>query len=389
MKHFNHYEPLFYAGDELHDWKLNKLNSLMKEQGLDALLLFKHDSVRYVTEFYTKGYRPFLDFDYLAIVPLNQEPIIGYSMGGEERRIQIRSKVNDSRKLPGFSKWSEAIEEILSDYNLLNKHIGFDLMPHFIHENLKKQLPGAHLIDISDIWSNITAIKHPLEIELIKKSLDIAQSGLRSAMNALAPGKMELEISAIGEFTMRQQGSELNPFIPVVASGENAAVWERLATEKQMNEGDMVVLDFGCVYKGYTGDFARTTIIGNPTEEQKNLYKAAYASLQEAMKNVKAGVLCSEIDKIARDVLIEHGYSKYQHPWATGHQLGYGLHGAPVIDRGVNAPLKAGMVINIEPSIYTYDDLSIGGVELEDTILVTETGYEKLTSFEYEAKLLD
>lgn len=207
-------------------------------------------------------------------------------------------------------------------------------------------------------------------------------------MEAIEQGKKEIEISAIGEYIMRKQGSETNPFIPVVASGSNAAIWERLATEKEINEGDMVVLDFGCVYKGYTGDFARTTIVGNPSDEQKALYKAAYVSLQEAIRAVKPGVFCSKIDKIARDVLIDSGFEKYQHPWATGHQLSFSLHGSPLIDINVDIPLQEGMVINIEPSIFIYDNHNIGDVELEDTVLVTKTGYEKLTDFPYDCRLL-
>ncbi len=135
---------------------------------------------------------------------------------------------------------------------------------------------------------------------------------------------------------------------------------------------------------GYTGDFARTTIVGEPSAEQRKLYRVAYKSLQAAIRGVKPGGLCSEIDRIARHVIEDAGYGKYQHPWATGHQLGYGLHGQPVLGPGGDVPLQAGMVVNIEPSLYTFDEWSVGGVELEDTVRVTATGYELPTHFAYD-----
>ena len=187
---------------------------------------------------------------------------------------------------------------------------------------------------------------------------------------------------------MRAMGSEMNPFIPVVASGANAAIWERVATQRRLAAGEMVILDFGSVYNGYTGDFARTTIVGEPTSAQRALYRAAYDSLNAAIAAVRPGVLCSEIDAIGREVIAGAGFAAYAQPWAIGHQLGFGLHGEPVLGPGVDAPLQSGMVINIEPSLYTFDDLAIGGVELEDTILVTDTGSRRLTNFPYEPRLL-
>jgi Xaa-Pro aminopeptidase len=199
---------------------------------------------------------------------------------------------------------------------------------------------------------------------------------------------VEIEISAEAEYVMRREGSEMNPFIPVVASGSNAAVWERVATDRVIEPGDMVILDFGCVYRGYTGDFARTTVVGEPTPAQCRLYRGAHRALGEAIAAVRPGVLCSEIDAVARAVMRDEGLERYVAPWAIGHQLGYGLHGSPVIGPGVDVPLQPGMVINIEPALNTPDDPRVGGVEIEDTVLVTEGGCERLTDFPYDERLL-
>jgi Xaa-Pro aminopeptidase len=360
----------------------------MEHRGLDGLLLLKHDAARYVTEFYTKGYRPFLDFEYAAVVPRTADPILGFTNGGEDRRVAIRSRITDARRLPGLKGWPEALAAILADYGLTQGRLGFDLLPHFIYQGLGERFPALELVDASDIWADLTAIKHPLEVELIEQALRISQAGVSAAARALRPGATEIEVSAAGEYAMRRMGSEMNPFIPVVSSGPNSAIWERVATPRQIQDGDLVILDFGCVYRGYTGDFARTTIVGEPRPKQRDIYRVAHAALQAGLEAVRPGVLCSEVDRVVRQVIAEAGYAKYQHPWSSGHQLGFGLHGEPLIGPGVDVPLQAGMVINIEPSVYTFDDPSVGGVEIEDTLLVTETGHRRLTDLPYEAKLL-
>jgi Xaa-Pro aminopeptidase len=150
----------------------------------------------------------------------------------------------------------------------------------------------------------------------------------------------------------------------------------------------MVVLDFGCVHRGYTGDFARTIIVGEPTPQQRRLYRTAYDSLHRGIEAATPGALCSGIDAAIRQVMQDAGLAKYGQGWATGHQLGFGLHGEPLLAEGVDVPLQPGMVVNLEPSLYTFDDVSVGGVELEDTLLITDTGSRLLTEFEYDGRLL-
>ncbi|HZS94788.1 MAG TPA: Xaa-Pro peptidase family protein [Chloroflexota bacterium] len=380
--------PLFYCGDELQQAKLERVQAAMQTAELDALLLVKHDAVRYVTGFYAKGYRPFIEIEYLALVLPEGLPVLGTSLAGEEGRATLRSRTSEVRTLPGWRAWGSALAGILAERGLIEAGIGYDLMPLFLHDELMTALPNARFVDASDIWSQITAVKLPGEIALLRKALEIAQSGMDAALDAVRPGISEIEVAAEAEYVMRRAGSEMNPFIPVVASGPNAAVWERVATPRTIQSGEMVILDFGCVWNGYTGDFARTTVTGEPTAEQKRLYRGAYRALQEAIGAVRPGVPCGGIDSVARRVLREEGLERYAAPWAIGHQLGYGLHGSPALARGVEAELQPGMVINIEPALYTPDDLTIGGVELEDTVLVTDSGAERLTSLGYDERFL-
>jgi Xaa-Pro aminopeptidase len=380
--------PLFYCGDELQAAKLAAVQEALARHDLDALLLLKHDAVRYVTGFYAKGYRPFLEFDYLALVPLEGLPVLGTSLSGEEPRARLRSRSADVVTLPGVRGWAGAIAALLRQHGLAGARVGFDLLPHFLWSEIREQLPRLELVEASAIWTEITSVKLPGEVALLREALRVAQTGMQAALDVLAPGRAEIEIAAEAEYAMRRAGSEMTPFISVVASGENAAVWERVATERRIGEGEMVILDFGCVYRGYTGDFARTTVVGDPSPAQRRLYGAAHRALQEAIAASRPGLLCSAIDTLAREVLRDEGLERYVAPWPIGHQLGYGLHGSPVIGPGVDVPLQAGMVVNIEPALNTPDDPAIGGVELEDTVLVTDTGSERLTDFPYDNRLL-
>jgi Xaa-Pro aminopeptidase len=381
-------QPLFYCGDDVHEAKTQKIQDALVHWDLDGLLLLKHDSVRYVTEFYAKGYRPFLDIEYAVIVPRGRAPILGFTTAGEERRVAIRSRVRDTRRLPRLADWPVALATILEDVSLTRGRVGFDLMPQFMYQGLRDRLPGLELVDATDVWVDIVAIKHLSEISLIEQALHIAQEGTAAAIQAVSPGKTEIEVSAAAEYTMRCLGSEMNPFIPVVASGENAAMWERVATPRRLEPGDMVILDFGCVYRGYTGDFARTVVVGDSTPPQRRIYRAAHDALQAAIAAARPGVLCSAVDAAVRRVIRDAGLAKYEQGWASGHQLGFGLHGEPLVGPGVDVPLRPGMVINLEPSLYTFDDATVGGVELEDTIVITDSGSRLLTRYPFDATLL-
>jgi Xaa-Pro aminopeptidase len=278
---------------------------------------------------------------------------------------------------------------MISDYGLQNVRIGTDFIPFMVYDNLKAEFPGVSFQNASDIWVEITAVKHDLEVALIRNSVRVADLGMRAAINAVRPGIKEYEVAAEAEYAMRKNGSEMTPFIPVVASGSNASMFERVATEKTINAGEMVILDIGSVVKGYTGDLGRTVICGDPTAKQKEVYRVTYESVREAAKSVKPGVTCHEVDRRAREVIEDAGWGDYQHTGNTGHQLGYGLHGDPLIHRNVEIPLVENMVICLEPRVVLPDQPDIGGAHLEDVVLVTKDGAEYLNDTPYDERLLN
>jgi len=382
-------EPLFYAGDEVRLAKKEKTRAALEKFGLDGLLFILPEAVRYFTDFYATGYRPFWELSYLTVVSKGRDAVLGYSSGSDDYRVRLRSLSEDIRKLPSkTSEWPKAISEILVDYGLDKGKIGVDVFPFDLYLGLKRECPKAEFVSASHIWGELTAIKHPLEIEIIKEATHIAMMGMRVALGAIRTGVSEMEVSAEAEYAMRKAGSEVNPFIPVILSGEHFGTMERVATPRIINQGDMVMVDLGCVFKGYVGEFGRTTIVGKANGEQRKMYRTVVDSLKKAIEFVKPGMKCSELDSLVREVIREAGYGKYEHKRATGHQLGYGLHGHPIIGPGVDYEIRPNMVINLEPRIQIYDNPTMGGVHIEDTLLVTEKGIEVLTTFKYDEELL-
>lgn len=386
---FEKQSPSFYAGDTLHAIKQKKLQKALEASGFDAFLFFKAEAVRWVSDFYVKGFRPFLEPEYVALVVKAKPPVVGYISGSDDLRIRFKSDIEDARRLPHVSKWHETIAKMLADYGVAKGRIATDIMPHMVYKGLSETCPNLEIGDVSPMWLQLTAVKDPIEVDLIRNSLKVADLGALAAIKAIKPGVSEHSVAAEAVYAMRRAGSEFEPFIPLVASGPNASMFERIATEKIIQSGEMVIFDLGAVVKGYTADLGRTVFCGGkPTEKQREVYRATHLALQEAKKMVRPGVTGKEIDARAREVIADSGWGDYVYTGNTGHQLGYGLHGEPLVDRRVDFVVEENMVMCLEPRIVLPDQPEVGGAHLEDVVVVTATGYEQLNTTPYDDRLL-
>lgn len=386
---FTKQSPSFYAGDALHAIKQEKIQKALEQSGFDAFLFCKAEAVRWVTDFYVKGFRPFLEPEYVALVVKGKPPVVGYISGSDDLRIKFKSDIQDARRLPHVSKWHEVIEKMLSDYGVSRGRIATDIMPHMVYRGLTKACPDLEIGDVTPVWLQLTAVKHPIEVDLIRASLRVADLGALAAIEAIRPGVTEQSVSAAAVTAMRRAGSEFEPFIPLIASGPNASMFERIATEKVIQDGEMVILDLGAVVKGYTADLGRTVICGGkPTDKQREIYQATYLALQEAKKMIRPGVTGKAIDARAREVIADSGWGDYVYSGNTGHQLGYGLHGEPLVDRRVDFVVEENMVMCLEPRIVLPDQPEVGGAHLEDVVVVTSNGCEQLNTTPYDVRLL-
>jgi Xaa-Pro aminopeptidase len=223
--------------------------------------------------------------------------------------------------------------------------------------------------------SNLRRRKDAAEVELIRKAVDIADSAFEHILGYIKPGITERDVAIELEFAMRRQGADRNAFDTIVASGWRAALPHGRASEKVIEKGDFVTIDFGAHYQGYNSDITRTVIVGTPTDRQREVYSLVLEAQLGGVAAVKAGAICKEVDEVSRSIFREAGQVDfYLH--GLGHNLGREVHESPFIGPTDFTPLESGMVLTIEPGLY-YSEW--GGVRIEDDLLVTDSGAEILS----------
>ncbi|MEX3745774.1 MULTISPECIES: M24 family metallopeptidase [Lysinibacillus] len=342
--------------------KLQKLRKALQEQNIDGILITNGYNRRYMTGFTgTAG---------VAIVSQNDAVFITDFRYTE----QAAAQVQDFRIV---QHEATILEEIGTQVNNMGiKLLGFekDTVSYGTYE-LYKNIIQADLVPISGLIEKIRLIKTQQEINIIKVACEIADHAFTHILDYIKPGKTELEVSNELEFFMRKQGATQSSFDIIVASGLRSALPHGVATNKVIEKGDFVTLDFGALYNGYISDITRTVAVGEPSEKLVDMYNAVLASQLLALEKVGPGLTGVQADAIARDYLREKGYGE-----AFGHSLGHGIglevHEGPGLSMRSNTVLEPGMAVTIEPGVYLP---GIGGVRIEDDILITETGNELLT----------
>lgn len=231
------------------------------------------------------------------------------------------------------------------------------------------------LVPTTKLVEKLREIKNDQEIKLLKEAAYIADKAFNHITNVIKPGLSELEIADELEFFMRREGAESSSFQMIIASGERSALPHGVASKKLIESGDMLKLDFGALYNGYRSDITRTVAVGEPNKELKKVYSIVQGALEHCVKHLKPNMSCKEADALARNYIEESGYGpNFGH--GTGHGIGLDIHEEPFLSRKSESVLKEGMVVTIEPGIYLPD---IGGVRIEDDVLILSDGVERIT----------
>jgi Xaa-Pro aminopeptidase len=271
-------------------------------------------------------------------------------------------------------KASEQVTEYVNKQLIEGAKIGVNLgsLNHSVYEYYQENMKGE-LVDISktlipDVFFGL----YSKEIEFQRKASRLADVGCTAAFEAMAPGVKETEIAAEANYAMQRDGAETFSFQTIVSTGPRSAYSHGWPTPRKLRRDEFMLVDLGPTIDGYSADETRTYILRNDPQKKKML-RAIDKAVQAVIENVKPGANCVELDAISRKVLKEHGFPDYP------HSLGHPLSGftTPLLSKTSSDTLKPGMLFTVEPGIYIP---GFGGVRLEENVVVTEDGFEQLTT---------
>lgn len=249
---------------------------------------------------------------------------------------------------------------------------------------MKKLLKGLSFLDSSGEIEQRRQVKKSVELRRLRQAAAMADLAFAKLLRSKVVGRSEKQVAWLLESAMREAGSGPMPFEIIVASGPRSALPHGVAGNRIIGTGELVVVDLGASVDGYCSDATRTFTTGPLPPRLTEIYRIVQEAQQLALAGVRDGVACAEIDRLARDHISAAGFGE-----AFGHSLGHGVglesHEAPVLSGRSKETLKAGMTVTIEPGIYLE---RLGGVRIEDTVLVGARGAVPLTKFPRELKIL-
>lgn len=270
------------------------------------------------------------------------------------------------------------LTELLLKHNITRLSIESETMTLNMFASYREKLHHVEFDSTDWLSGRISAmriIKAKDEIDYIKTAQTIAEKAFNKLTANIGAGKTEKQVSALLNYFMMEYGADELSFETIAASGINSASPHAVPTDKKLKKGEFLTLDFGAVVGSYHSDMTRTIVIGQPTEQMKEVYNAVLMANLDALKAAKPNISAKLLDSVSRATLEAWGYEKY-----FGHGLGHGvgleIHEAPTVSAKGEMTLREGMVITIEPGVYLPHNF---GVRIEDMIVITQNGYENLT----------
>lgn len=349
---------------------MTALGERLRTEKIDALLLTALPNIRYLTGFSgTSALALVTGSDVRLITDFRYETQVADEVG-DAARVRIEP----------VSLWTGL-------WDMLHRLGGIEVVgfesAHVFHRDFQRLLgdggrwqwrPHVNLVE------DLRESKDDDEVALIAEAARIATGALNRVLPAIESGMNELKVAGILEKALREEGSEEAPFAPIVASGPRSALPHARASSRTIERGDLLLLDFGAQYQGYCSDITRTVVVGSPTDEQREVYDVVKGANDVATRSVRVGMSGMAADALARSYIERHG-----HGAGFGHSLGHGLglevHEAPRLARTVQAELRLGTVVTIEPGIYR---AGWGGVRIEDDVHLSANGPQILTNFSRE-----
>ena len=333
----------------------------MQEKELDGIIINNLKNVYYLTGFWGSNGTVFISRDRQILVT--------------DARYIIAAK----QEVTGFEIFAErdelaTIAKIAKDMGL--SRIGFeDEISVSYYHRMQGAFEGLELVPQTQFVEALRMIKDETEIATIRKACSISDQAFHDALEFIKPGKTEIEIANFLDFRMRELGAAGLSFDTILASGINSSKPHAHPMPKQVELGEAITMDFGCLYEHYVSDMTRTIYLGHVSDEQAEIYNTVLKANQALIDQAKAGLGFRYFDKIPRDIIVEAGYGEY-FTHGIGHGIGLDIHEEPYFSQTSTEVIKSGMVLTDEPGIYIEGKY---GVRIEDDILITDKGCELLT----------
>lgn len=348
--------------------RLAALQACFDRAGVDALLIHCENDIRYLTGF--------VGHDSLLLVRPQAAIIISDSRydefldpwrqaGAAEVVMGVRHRLHES------------VRVLCSDHGIRRLGIQAEHVTIATRETLASALGAERLVPVTGLVGRLRQRKDNLEIASIERAIRIAQDAIGSTLEQIVVGMTELEFSAILEYEMKSRGSEGAGFTPIIGAGANSSIIHHQTGSSKIEPGALLV-DWGATVDGYCSDLTRTFAIGDWPAKLRKVHPVVLEAQQAAIQAIAPGKTCAEIDAVARRVIVKAGYGE-QFGHGLGHGLGMDVHESPYFnDLETAVRLEPGMVMTVEPGIYLP---GIGGVRIEDDVLVTERGARVLSDW--------
>lgn len=342
---------------------LERLREAMAAKGVPALLVSQIDNVRWASGFTGSN-------GFLIVTPTDDRFVTDsrYTLQAKEEvpgtHIEVYSSGMDSNEFIAAQAGAMGISKI-----------GFeaDSVTYAAHGKMADKFAGIELIPVDDLFSDLRVVKTAGEIDKIRAACALADACFDHVKRLLQPGVAEYDIGLEIEFFFRRHRAEL-AFDPIVVSGERSARPHGHPSEKKLQRGDFVTLDFGAKLDGYCSDITRTVVVGEATQRHRDVYNAVLQSQMKALEAMKPGARASDVDKVSREAMGD--FAQY-----FGHGLGHGLgklvHDSGRLNSTSETVLATDQVWTVEPGIYIP---GFGGVRIEDDVVVTDSGIDVLTT---------
>lgn len=344
---------------------INKLKTYLKEKNAAALIM-SEENICYFTSFHSSN-------GYLIVTG---EKAYFFT---DSRYIEAaQNKITSCDEVLLLKSMKEELVPFIASLNKNELFVEAERITLSRYTELKGLFSGVTVNGNGELdkkISEIRTVKNREQVNTIIKAQRIAEKAFDYILTFIKEGVTEKEIALALEYFMLKNGADALSFDTIAVSGKNSSMPHGVPTDKKIEKGDFITMDYGAVCDFYHSDMTRTVAVGEASSKQIEVYETVLKAQEEAFKVMKAGVACKEVDKAARDVIVNKGYGDF-----FGHGLGHGvgveIHELPSLNPSSSAILEVGNIVTNEPGIYLPGQF---GVRIEDMALITEDGYENLT----------